>query len=85
MTPSSSASTAGTSRLPWSSCRKVNEKLAQQLSNRRVRAGVKMTVVGPLASISSCTTALLRTTVPTRVSLSCSAGGAFADSNWELV
>ena len=36
-----------------------------------------MTVVGPLASISSCTTALLRTTVPTRVSLSCSAGGAF--------
>ncbi len=46
----------------------MNAKSEQQSTSWRVRAGVRMTVVGPLASMSSWTTALLRTTVPTRVS-----------------
>ena len=67
----------------------VGERVVRAaLEQPRLRAGVRMAVVGPLASISSCTTALLRTTVPTRVSFSCSAGGGGApavDSNWALV
>ena len=52
----------------------MNEKMEQQSTSSRVSAGVRMTVLGPLASMSSWTTALLRTTVPTRVRRSWRAG-----------
>src|ERR1035437_5100758 len=67
MTRSISDSTVATLLPPWRSWRLVNEKSAQHAVKRRVSAGVRITVGAPMASISSNTTALLNTTVPSRV------------------